>query len=332
MSIYLGDILKRVALLVTGSFTIGNQLNQKNQSASSKSNVPLESKSINTHRPAESRYENSAKVKPNPAPDSIALPTPVHKDENIIPSAIEAGVLELIEISVALRKDGDAGEALKKLREAETIAPENPRIIWEMYATYEAMTLHQKAKNEIDKLIRIGPEIGGEYYKIARLALVPTDKNSTTTGASNFLFGQVHSYPSNFKEDGEHVHVKMAILSRLDQPVNPTDITLIVEFYDSVDGSKIEQTRSNQPTAIWTTKPIDWSTTNTEIVEWEYHMPKFSEHEINDFGKRTYHGFVARLYYKDLLQDIFAEPRTLLTPKRSDTNSIIDSSLFPNSN
>ena len=71
-------------------------------------------------------------------------------------------------------------------------------------------------------------------------------------------------------------------------------------------------------------------TSKIEIVKWDYHMPKLSEEEIKNFGKRSYHGFVARLYYKDIIQDIYAEPRILLEPKKLDLDSFIEGSLFPN--
>ena len=49
-------------------------------------------------------------------------------------------------------------------------------------------------------------------------------------------------------------------------------------------------------------------------------------------GKKEYYGFVARLYYKDLLTDIYANPRILLEPKQRLKSLFLDSSLFPPEN
>jgi hypothetical protein len=60
-------------------------------------------------------------------------------------------------------------------------------------------------------------------------------------------------------------------------------------------------------------------------------MPILTPSEIADFGKRGYYGFIARLYYRDKLQDIYAQPRILLAKPPKESVPLLDDSLFPDS-
>ena len=301
-------------------------------------NIPIIKENIPTK---EVRNIDSATAPPNPVssetpekstPSSEAktqeLPT-IPNDEFIV-SEEDQKILEKIEIGVALRKKGETLESLRKLREAKEIAPQNPRIMWELYLTYESMALEKKAADELTKIINLGEDKGGEYYQIIKLKTGPSIESGTGKKSARFMFGSMLTDTGSQVREGESVNVAMEIISTINEPIDPKDISLVVDFYDLVNGKKIERTLADPPSATWITKPINWQTSKIEIVKWDYHMPKLSEEEIKNFGKRSYHGFVARLYYKDLIQDIYAEPRILLEPKKLDVDSFIEGSLFPN--
>ncbi len=241
-------------------------------------------------------------------------------------------VLELIEVARALRKDGDTAEALKKLRVAESYIPSHPRILWELIVTYKAMALEKKAQEKLVHLVGLGPVTGGEYYQIAKLSVDASSSIQTSQQPAHFSYGKILTSTKPDEGDGERVLVKMAIHSRLEHAVSPEDIGILMEFYDLVDGTKVEKTRSNTPTSHWPTSPVNWTEPATEIVEWQYHMPVLAPREIADFGKRQYYGFIARLYHKDILQDVYAEPRILLVQPPQQTIPLLDGSLFPDPN
>ena len=148
-----------------------------------------------------------------------------------------------------------------------------------------------------------------------------------------FSFGDTLVQPLS-NGDGERVSVRLALQSTLGEPVSPTDIGLVMQFYDLVDGQHIDPTRSNPPTQTWPTYPVDWDDAGIEIVEWGYHMPELTPEEIAAVGQRQYYGYVARLYFRDTLQDVIAEPRTLhavsaIPEPASDSAPMLDDSLFP---
>ena len=58
------------------------------------------------------------------------------------------------------------------------------------------------------------------------------------------------------------------------------------------------------------TPPYDWAD-GIETIEVEYVLPKLTPDEVAAHGNRTYFGYVAELYYGDVLQDYVAHPRKL---------------------
>jgi|TARA_B110000014_G_C20126584_1_gene600789 hypothetical protein len=341
-----------LTLWLKGNIQIGPQSNL-NQEVSKKESTPaapsVDKTKTETEKSPEIPKENSTTHKslittpapPDPVPtkpsEKLFSPSepdapkkPIITNDNFTVSEQDQEVLEIIEIGVALRKKGETLESLRKLRIAKEISPQNPRVMWELYLTYKSMSLQQKSANELTKIMDLGEDRGGEYYQIIQLKKSSDSESETKKKSARFSFGSMRADTKPQKGKGESVDVKMEIISGINEPIDPKDISLVVDFYDLVNGSKIERTRADPPSATWITKPINWKTSNIEIVNWNYYMPQLSQENIKNFGKRSYHGFVARLYYKDLIQDIYAEPRILLEPKKIGVESFIEGSLFPN--
>ena len=257
---------------------------------------------------------------------------PIIQNSTKIVDEEENKLLEVIEIGRTLRENGKTLESLKAFREAKTLFPNKLILMWELHLTYEVMSLHEKSRNELNNILAIGKGERGEYWEMAKLKVMVDGGRKIQKIGQRLLFEQViESSPIN-QEKGETILIKMEIISKLKDSIDVKDITLILEFYDIVNDSEVQPTLSDQPSATWKTSPVDWESANTEIVEWKYYLPNVSMAEKKIHGKRKYYGFVARLYYKDLLQDIYAKPRILLEPKQSLNRSFIDSSLFPPEN
>ena len=270
-------------------------------------------------------FKDSKKIDNQKAKISAPEKEDAYSVENEKNSKLE----EIIEVCKSLREEGNTFESLKKLRDTKLVFSNQPRLLWELHLTYEVMALHQKSINELNNIISMGKEVGKDYWEIAKLKLTENQNINTSERKQNFNFGTiVESKPENQKT-GEIVIIEMEIKSQLKIKPNVKDVSLIIDFYDIVDDIKIQTTFSDQPQATWKTTPIDWSSGKSEIVEWKYHLPSFSAEEKKNAELRRYYGFVSRLYYKDILQDIYASPRTLLEPKQTLNNSFMDSSLFP---
>jgi hypothetical protein len=87
---------------------------------------------------------------------------------------------------------------------------------------------------------------------------------------------------------------------------------LEVFFFDKVNGGHVAQTIAPEPVEAWQSTPVDWSGSGEETLDVVYHLPALSAAEIQQHGRRTYYGYMLRLYYNNKLQDVAAEPRDLL--------------------
>lgn len=254
--------------------------------------------------------------------------------ENRPGAILDLEVLELVEVAAAQRRDGDTAGALKRLREADTRLPAQPRVMWEMAEVFAALGLTEKRNEQLSKVIALGELNAGEFYQLARLASDSANSDQRIQRRPELAFGETLTTANPEATDGERILVRLAIHSNVASPVPPEQVEMTMDFYDLVDGSRIEETRSNQPIASWPTAPVHWTAAGTEIVEWEYHMPVLDSRERAAFGERRYYGFVAKLYRNDTLQDIYAEPRTLLARSQAGagSESMLDASLFPSGN
>ena len=229
-----------------------------------------ESKKLNTTKPKE------------PAPDNQIT--------NSIENEKVTELEELIQICRSLREEGKTLQSLKKLREAKLSYPDASKLLWELHLTYEVMSLHQKSEDELKKIISLGKEVAKDHWEIAKLKLTEQPVVSNSKKEQNFVFGTILESAPDIQSTGETVLVDIEIKSQLKTKPDAKDITLIIDFYDLVDDSKIQTTLSDQPEATWKTAPIDWSPGNSEIVQWKYRLPIFPTNEEETTNSRHYYG------------------------------------------
>ncbi len=241
-------------------------------------------------------------------------------------------VAELVELAVLLRREGDMGGALQKLRQADRLHGGHPRILWELAGVYEKLSIPDKAESSLRAILQLGPGLGGEYHVLAQhtLASLRAPGASQRDAASALRFGDPLTTPDTDPADGQQVGVRLALHSSLATPIDPADVAILIQFYDLVDGATVEPSRGDPPLNAWPTQPVDFAT-GSEIVDYTYRMPLLSPGEIAAVGQREFYGFVAKLYYRDALQDVLAQPRTLLAdpPRGGPANPMLDPSLFP---
>jgi hypothetical protein len=271
---------------------------------------------------------------PKPTPVSVA-----RREQPAAPTLDRASVL--VEQARVLREGGDTLTALTRLREAQAVSPDNPKVISEMAITYEKMGLADKARDQWRRIYLMG-EAAGIYYAAADAKLnalrapgepVPGSSEPTTSAASAESVnapGMANKDASGFQPNaslamaevvrGEvndpnaqtHFSLKIPVKCRPGTKVDVHEVVVQVFFYDLLDDRSVVQT-SATVNSQWTTPPTDWAEDNLEILEVEYTLPKPDPRDPSrPMENRKYYGYMVRIYYKKELQDMRAEPIKLL--------------------
>jgi len=253
----------------------------------------------------------------------LPKPTPIAKSSQAQKvSPAEGRQIELINQAKALRDRGDMSTALTRLREAMALSPDNPSIISEMAITYEKMGMKEKALEQWRHIEDMG-EAAGIYFSAAdaKLKNVETAPRPNPDGSSpkdpeGFQPGSVLALVDITKIDSadapdKKFTLKIPLKRRSDAKIDsPNDVIIHVFFYDLLEDGSVVQTDANM-TYRWTTLPVNWNDSDIEILEVDYAAatpnPKQKHPEI-----RKYFGYIVRVYYKNELQDMRAEPIKLL--------------------
>jgi tetratricopeptide (TPR) repeat protein len=277
-------------------------------------------------------------LKPRPLPAEAAKA----QLDNLSPvSASELRVNELIETARTLRERGDTATTITRLREAQAIQPQNASVMFEMAMTYEKMGYSDKAAENWRKIFQLGDAAGPFFAAaesklraaeaMARLAAngQPADAASgtpapaatpaaTPTPASEpegfqpgalLALTDIALLPQNDPESTQRLVLRIPIRGRPRAKVDVRDVIIHVDFYDAIDGQNIVRTNANV-SSHWTTLPIDWADDDVEVLEVEYSQPKLDVKRAAE--GRKFYGYIIRVYYKTELQDMRADPVSLL--------------------
>ncbi len=277
-------------------------------------------------------------VPPSDSPPEVAatpgesLPSlPMETPRPVAKISIEARIFALVEQARAFRTRGDTSSALVKLREAQALEADQPLVIAEMGSTYELMALGDKAAEQWRRLVALG-ERAGALAELARMKLDPgpASANRDFTGplpggtpgetpadalqpGSTLGLMEIQSAEENDPVSKKSVNLKIGLKARPGSEIDVRDVVIQVFFYDRLDGEHIVQTNA-QVSSKWITPPADWRDDGIEILQVGYRQPlKRDEEMLPEEASREYHGYIVRVYYKDELEDVRAEPISLLT-------------------
>ncbi len=218
-----------------------------------------------------------------------------------------------------IRGMSDMQGALELLRRADEMNPDHPAVIAEMAQTYEQMGITAKATDAWRRIQLLGPTKAGSFYELASRRLGPGSAAVTApaTGAAaeseKFLRLGACQVARDFSvSSGERYVLRVPIVRAGNRPINSQEMNLEVFFFDRVNNEKVAQTIAPEPVEAWQSAPVDWQGTGEEVLDVVYHLPALSAAEIQQHGRRTYYGYMLRLYYNNKLQDVASEPRDLL--------------------
>ncbi len=252
-------------------------------------------------------FKTTAPPGPNTKPDAA---TALLRDVNYV-----------LTTAKELRGLSDMQGTLELLRKADEVTPDHPAIIAEMAQTYEQMGITAKAMDAWRRIQLLGATKTGSYFELAsrRLgagsAAVSAPALSAASGADGEKFlrlGACQAIRDFQVPSGERYVLHVPISRAGNRPINAQELNLEVFFFDRVNNEKVAQTIAPEPVESWQSAPVDWNGTGEELLDVVYHLPALSAAEIQQHGRRSYYGYMLRLYYNNKLQDVAAEPRDLL--------------------
>jgi hypothetical protein len=260
-------------------------------------------------------------VEPKPGPTLVARPLlqprPTPVPLVALTPKVSPQFTELIEQGKLLRNSGDTAGALVKFREASALEPTNAQAIAEQAYTFEKMSLFDKAGEQWRRVLNLG-ESAGVLYSAAKSKLdmamastmrdvAPRTGNTRTAVPDGKLLGIGTTAMVNDPDpaSARKFVLQVPILASGAEKVSVRDMKVFVLFYDMLNGRDLASTAANVSNR-WESPPADWSEGNLETLEVTYDLPAENRGERRDF-----HGYIVRLYYRNQLQDTYAEPATL---------------------
>lgn len=260
-----------------------------------------------------------APAAPAPVPQST---TPTSPPPPITPDAA-AELLRDVNYVVTTAKEirglSDMQGALELLKRADQLTPDHPAIIAEIAQTYEQMGIKDKATDAWRRIQLLGATRAGSFYELASRRLgdgsagVAVPALASGGDSEKFLRLGPCQVARDFQVNtGERFVLRVPVVRAGNQPVDRNAMNLEVFFFDRVNGTQVAQSIAPEPVETWQSAPVDWSGAGEELLDVVYHLPALSAAEVQQHGRRSYYGYMLRLYYNNKLQDVVAEPRDLL--------------------
>ncbi|MCQ2365284.1 MAG: hypothetical protein MJ051_07015 [Akkermansia sp.] len=215
----------------------------------------------------------------------------------------------LIRKGVTAMVAGDMRLCILSLEEARTLAPEHPALLYYYGLAYDKLLNPEKARTFYTKVFQMRDAAGSYFKRASRRLSFGFEQPSAMRG--KLSFGPHHVNHTDDPETGEKVDILLPVLLAPGEEVRPDDIYITIQFFDLVNGRKIEFSRLATPKLSWQNEKPDWR-------EWEenllvsYAVPALTQEELDAYGDLKYYGFTAKLYYKGEPLDCISSPSALI--------------------
>lgn len=226
-------------------------------------------------------------------------------------------VERLLNEARAARIANDVVRSTIKLEEAQVLAPNNANVLYELAVNFEVLGNVDSASDYYLKVYSLGVLEAGSLYqkaanKLERGVVLQTRGLAVLNGA--------RALEPMINEDGERRSVNLAITTAPNREFDPSLVHVQVHFFEESNGelrkAPIDTSDPNAAGSQCASMPYDWSD-GEEMIEVWYQLPPRDSADLEIFGERKFHGFVAELYYDGKLLDIRAQPRTLVQEIRA---------------
>lgn len=222
--------------------------------------------------------------------------------------AMTEDVARLVKEARYAQIEGDLKVAVLKLEQALRLEPDNPVVLYYYGITYEWLRNADKSREFFLKVYTQRDKAGKYFARAAKHLQTGFERTADMRG--NMSFGPILEYHDPSCTTGERVTLTVPVLMKDGLNVRPEDLKITIQFFDKVNGKKVERTRVPEPPIQWATAPVDWAD-GEEIMETTYEMPPLTEEEIIAYGSLNYYGYIAKLYYKGEPMDCHASPPVL---------------------
>ncbi len=235
------------------------------------------------------------------------LPVEETNIDEVMPPMTE-DVAVLVKAARYAQIEGDLKVAVVKLEQALRLEPNNPVVLYYYGLTYEWLRNADKSREFFLKVYSQREKAGKYFSRAARHLQAGFSRAADLRG--DMAFGTILEYRDPECPAGERVKLMVPILMKDGLNVRPEDLRVIVQFFDKVNGKKVEKTHAPEPASRCVTEPADWAD-GEEIMEITYYMPPLTEEETIAYGSLKYYGYTAKLYYKGEPMDCHASPPVL---------------------
>lgn len=215
----------------------------------------------------------------------------------------------LIRKGVTALTAGDMRLCILSLEQARTIAPDHPALLYYYGLAYEKLENPQKARSLFTKVFEMRDRAGKYFQRASQRLTFGSDRGETMRG--KLSFGPYQLRHTHEPDGGENVDILLPVMLAPGEEVSPDDIYITIQFFDLVDGRRIEFSRMATPQLNWQNESPSWS-------EWEenliitYSVPPLTPEEQDAYGSLKYYGFTAKLYYKGEPLDCISTPSSLI--------------------
>lgn len=156
------------------------------------------------------------------------------------------------------------------------------------------------------------PSIPSPSPQIVMARETPADSNAEIPSGPSFQISEITTIRNSDSVSEANVELRIGVQARSGIAVDPTKLKIQVFFYDTVNDKQLVLTDADVGYE-WLT-PHNWKGASIEFLSVKYQRDKkaSSDRHVIPPGTHNYLGYLARVYYDDQLQDVRAEPITLV--------------------
>ena len=215
----------------------------------------------------------------------------------------------LIRQGVAALTAGDMRLCILSLEQGRAIAPEHPALLYYYGLAYDKLDNREKARAFYTRVFEMRDKAGKYFQRAAQRLSFGYDSAAAMRG--KLSFGPYQLRHTTDDDLAEHVDILLPVLLAPGEEVRPDDIYITIQFFDLVDGRKIEFSRMASPQLNWQNEKPTWEDWEENLLI-TYSVPPLTPEEEDAYGSLKYYGFTAKLYYKGEPLDCISTPASLI--------------------